>query len=70
MKTRQYFQAKRFNAYSGSWEDWGNLLLPSDVDQFKELVSVIGFDKAFTRMTGKNIEDFRDIRLVQEFLRD
>jgi hypothetical protein len=69
MKTRQYFKFKRYDAYRGTWNEAGYLLMPDEVAEFQHLVWLFGdYSRAFQRLTGKDASECRDIVLHVEYL--
>lgn len=70
MKTRQGFKYYKLNEYRGAWERSGYLLQFSEVAEFNRLINELNytFEKAFTRLTGKDMSEFRDVSLVVEYL--
>lgn len=68
MRTRQYFQFDKVDDHKGSWVQSGYLLMPGEVDEFKSLVELLGFPYAFSRITGKDFTEFRNVKLVVEII--
>jgi hypothetical protein len=72
--TRQRFEFQKYDAYRGTWEKAGYLLMPNEVEEFHRYLNELdwSFDRAFERVTGKAINDetnqaiYKDIALIVE----
>lgn len=70
MKSRQYFKYDKYNEQRGAFEEAGYLLMLEDVTEYKRLVSEVDFTpmEAFMRLTGKDVSELKNIRLIQEWV--